>query len=404
MTTYVNPYTGSTISPTQVSYESISISSNTTLDWPVNGNSGNIVANIIEVTATAINLQLAMPSAAQVSSGQSVLIKNIGSNPFTVVDYSGNTLVVVNSGVAQYIYVKDNSTNNGIWGIVQFGAGTSSANASVLAGYGMQAASTTLNTISPITTVSSNFLITGIAQSSFYVWTGGIGTITLPAANTVSLGWYVIVKNDGTGILTIALNGSNTIDGNANAQLQIGESFVIVSNTSSWYSYAYGRSSTFAYTQLVISTTGGTTTLTNTQASNTIQQYQGALVSNATIILPSTVQLYSFQNNTTGSYSLTFQTAAAAGSISLAQGQTVIAICDGTNVYNSQTSTSSTINALTLGNGSYAAPSLSFASDSTSGLYLAASHQLGFAISGVNAGTLTSSGLLLPVGINGGAF
>jgi hypothetical protein len=29
---------------------------------------------------------------------------------------------------------------------------------------------------------------------------------------------------------------------------------------------------------------------------------------------------------------------------------------------------------------------------------------LGFAINGVNAGTLSAAGLLVPVGINGGAF
>ena len=67
-------------------------------------------------------------------------------------------------------------------------------------------------------------------------------------------------------------------------------------------------------------------------------------------------------------------------------------------------STTSFINALTLGNGSAAAPSLSFTGDAVTGLYLAASHQLGFAINGLAAGQLTPTGLLLPVGINGGAF
>jgi hypothetical protein len=59
---------------------------------------------------------------------------------------------------------------------------------------------------------------------------------------------------------------------------------------------------------------------------------------------------------------------------------------------------------LTLGDGSAAAPSLSFTSDSTTGLYLAASNQLGFAANGANAMTLTPNGLVVPVGINGGAF
>ena len=88
----------------------------------------------------------------------------------------------------------------------------------------------------------------------------------------------------------------------------------------------------------------------------------------------------------------------------LPQNQTIIAICDGTNVYNAQTATTSFISLLTLGNGSAAIPSLSFQSDATTGLYLAASNQLGFAANGTNAATLTPTGFRIPVGISGGAF
>jgi hypothetical protein len=238
-----------------------------------------------------------------------------------------------------------------------------------------------------------------------YVWTGGAGTVTLPVAATVGSKWFAILKNDGTGILNVALSGTDTIDGNSSAQLQIAESFVVVSNGSNWYSYAYGRSSTFVFTQLTKNVTGGTVTLTSAEASSIIQEYQGVLTSNCNVILPPTVQLYSLQNSTTGSFSLTFKTTSVgASTVVLPQGQTIIAICDGTNVYNAQTSTSSFINSLTLGNGSAAAPSLSFTGSATTGLYLAASNQLGFAINGVNAGTLSAAGLLVPVGINGGAF
>ena len=129
------------------------------------------------------------------------------------------------------------------------------------------------------------------------------------------------------------------------------------------------------------------------------------MTSNCTVVIPSTVQLYSFNNLTTGSYTLKFKTSAVGGAtITLPQGQTIIAICDGTNVYNAQTATVSTFNSVTLGNGSAAAPSLSFSGDATTGLYLAASGQLGFAASGANAATLSSSGLLVPVGISAGTF
>ena len=267
------------------------------------------------------------------------------------------------------------------------------------------AAGVTLNTVTPVVSFSSNLTLTSIGQSKLYVWTGGTGIITLPAAGSLPSGWYFVLKNDGSGILNIALSGADTIDGNVSDQLQISESLVIVSNGVNWFSYAYGQSSQFFFTQLVKNVTGGTVTLTSAEASNIIQEYTGVLVSNCTVILPPTVQLYSFQNKTTGSYTLTFTTGVIGGlTLTLSQNQTIIAICDGTNIYNAQTSTSSFINALTLGNGSYSAPSLSFQGDATTGLYLSASGQLGFAISGAFAGKLTSSGLLLPVGINSGVF
>ena len=145
MTNYVDAFTGLTINPSTVGYESLSISANTALQWPINGNTSNVVANIIDVTATTTGLKLFMPNATQVSSGQNVIIRNIGSNTFTVTDTSGNTIASIASGLADFIYLTDNTTNNGTWAVVTFGAGTSAANAATLAGYGLMAIGTTLN-------------------------------------------------------------------------------------------------------------------------------------------------------------------------------------------------------------------------------------------------------------------
>lgn len=404
-TSYTNPYTGQTVSPSQVGYEQLTISTNTILAWPVNGNTSDVVANIIEVTATTTGLNLIMPPATQVSVGQTALIRNIGSNLFVVEDSTGGTITSIDPGIAQYIYVTNNTTIAGSWAVVTFGAGTSSANAASLAGLGLQATGSTLNTQTPVTTFSSPYSLLPADRASLYVWTGGAGTVTLPSAVGAGAGWFVVLKNDGTGILNVALTGTDTIDGQSSTQLQIAESLVIVSSGLTYYSYAYGQSAQFFFTQLTKNITGGTITLTSAEAASIIQEYQGVLTSNCIIILPPTVQLYSLQNKTTGPFTLTFKTSAVGGStIILPQGQTIIAVCDGTNVYNAQTSTSSTINALTLGNGSAANPSLSFVSDAATGLYLAASNQLGFAVNGVNGATLTPTGLLVPVGIVGGSF
>ena len=242
MTTYTNPYTGQTVSPSQVGYEALTISTDTTLQWPINGNTIDVVANIIEVTATVASLKLYMPPATQVSVGQSALIRNVGAQSFTVVDTSGNTIVTIASGIAEYIYVTDNSTINGVWETVTFGAGTSAANAATLAGYGLKAINTTLNTATPVNTFSASYTLSTADRSSLYVWTGGAGDITLPPAADAGANWFVIIKNDGTGILNVYPQGANTIDGEVSAQLQINESFVVVSSGTTYYSYAYGQS------------------------------------------------------------------------------------------------------------------------------------------------------------------
>ena len=59
MTTYTSPFTGQTINPSDIGYESLTISTNTALQWPINGNNGSVVANIMSVTATTTGLQLA---------------------------------------------------------------------------------------------------------------------------------------------------------------------------------------------------------------------------------------------------------------------------------------------------------------------------------------------------------
>ena len=404
---YVNPITGQTISPSQVGYESLTISASTVLDWPINGTTNtNVVAAIIQVTATTAGLNLLMPSALQVSTGQSVLIQNVGSNSFTVTDISGNTIVSIASGIAQYIFLTNNSTNNGTWSTVTFGAGTSSANAAALAGYGLTAIGTTLNQTYAESSVFSSTVLNATYRAQFLVWGGGVGSLTLPSSSVVGNGWFVMVRNGGTGILTITPSGTDTIDSVATQQLQITESLVIVSNGSNGYStFAYGRSNTFPYTQLAKTITGGTITLTAVEYANVVQEYFGVLASNQIVILPSTVQIYYLNNQTSGAYSLTFKTTAVGAAVAVVpRGQTLTVVCDGTNVYNASSAAGGSITALTINPGSAAAPSLNCAGDTTTGIYEPASSQVGFSLGGVNAATITASGFLIPVGIGGGTF
>lgn len=410
MTYYVNPYTGSTISPSQVGYESLTISANTTLQWPVNGNNSTVVANIIEVTATTTNLRLILPAATQVSTGQSFLIKNVGNtNTFTVYKSDGTTSIIsIASGISYYIYLTDNTTTNGTWATIQFGASTSVANASSLSGYGLNATGTTLNTVTPIVSYYSNIFLPTSAQSQISSWTGGVGTITLPTSTSATASWYTIVKNNGTGILTIACQGSDVIDGDTGSfQLQIGESLYLISNGSTGYtSWGYGQSSTFFFTQEQISVTGAsaTITLTSTQASYTLQNYTGTLGQNTNVVLPPTVQFYIITNSTSGAFTLTFKTNVSGGStVAIPTGTTVAIISDGSNITAISTITNSANN-ITLQVGSVTNPSVNFLSNLTTGLYVPSSNTIGFASNGTQAATLGPSGLFVENGISGGSF
>lgn len=414
MTTYVNPFTGQTINPSSVSYEALTISTNTMLSWPINGNptTSTPVSSIVDVTATVASLLLEMPPATQVSTGQSVLVRNTGSISFTVTDNSGNTIITVASGISQFIFLTDNTTVDGTWASVVFGAGTSSANAAALAGFGLRANGLTLETAVPLVGYFSDTTLSAVNRAQFVVWSSGVGAITLPTAAIVGNNWFVVIRNSGTGILTISPVGTDTIDGNASQQLQLTESLVVVSNgTSGFSTYAYGRSNQFAYTQFALSVTGGTVTLSSTQASNTIQEYSGVLTSNQIIVVPSTVQLYTFTNNTTGSFSFTVKTAVVGGAtINLAQGTSLVVICDGTNVYNAGSGASSTFISLTLDNGSTAVPALKFTGDVNSGIYLPSSGTVGMVSGNTEVGYWNGSGLTMAGtvtaigGVLGGTF
>jgi len=418
MTTYTSPYTGQTINPAQVGYENLTISTDTTLQWPINSNSTSVVANILDVTATANGLKLILPPALEVSVGQAFIVRNIGNAgqyAFTVANNSGGTIqtipvapttATVNS---YYVYLTDNTTINGTWSTIAMGVGTSSASANDLAGFGLLPLGNTLNEQTTVSQFSSTYTFTSNDRAAMYVWTGGAGTATLPQASTVGAGYFVIIKNDGSGILTVQTQSSATIDFTATSvQIQLANSSVFVTDGTNWYTYALAQTNVFNYTQLLVnvsSIVSSPYTLTSAQAKNVVQEYTGVLGLNLTVIVPPTVQIYSFRNVTTGSYTLTFSTGVVGGTtLTLPQNQAIIAICDGTNIYNANSATSSFINSLTIGNGSSSAPSLNFQGDLTTGLYLPASGQIGFAIAGQPAGQLTANGLLLPVGIDGGAF
>jgi len=352
-TSYTDIFSGNPVQTSPTSYRAFTISSSTTLSWPLtNEDTSNVAADLMEVTASSSSLNLLMPPANEASVGKSCLIRNIGSNTFIVCDNSGNTIQSIAAGEVFWIYISDNSSVDGTWNSFQFGTGTSSADANTLAGAGLYASAATLNIEFEVNAFASNTTLTTGYRATTANWTGGAGTFAFSAVTTLGNGWFCLIKNSGTGALTLNPNAAELIDQASTINLDPLESCIVVCDGTQLLTI--GRSSESAspvFTRLVKSVAGSSNvTLTASEAAYDIQEYTGALTGNISVIVPTTVARWWIYNNTTGAYSLTVKTAAGTG-IALAQGTRQIMHCDGTNVVLSVDAGSGTVTSIATGTG-----------------------------------------------------
>jgi hypothetical protein len=384
---YTSPFTGDVVQPTDVSYESITLTANLQLVWPINGNlsTDTPAARIMDVSASSAGLELRMPAANQVSVGQDALIKNTGANTFTVKTYGGaGTIVSIASGEAKYIYLTNNSTTTGTWANFEFGAGTSSADAATLAGAGLLASGLTLNQSHPVESIIASQSFVDGDRAKTYVWGGGTTTVTLPSAVAVGDSWFMLLKNNGTGTLTLDAPSTQTIDGTITKAFQPNESAFIVSTGTEFITIGYGVSTQFEFGVLTKTVTTGTYTLTANEAANSIQIYNGTLSGNVTIIVPPVVNLYIISNQCSapGAETLTISTGAVgANAATVPSSGQVTVFCDGTNILNANT-TQAGGTAFSIVNGSAGSPSLNFVSESNTGIYRPGAGRFGISILG----------------------
>ena len=408
---YVSPFTGDVIQPTDVSYRTVTLSANTQLNWPSNSTTNlDYAARIMQVTASSSGLSMYMPPANQASVGNDALIRNIGANTFTVKDYAGtNTITTVAAGESKYIYITTNPDAQGTWGNIAFGTGTSSADAATLAGYGLVASGATLNQSHPSAAISSGSTFATTDRAQTRVWSSGSGTATLPAASTLGNNWFTLFKNNGSGSFTISCTGAELIDGNSSKTFNPSESAFIVCTGTAYVTIGYGVSSSFAFTALTKNVTGGTVTLTNNEASNNIQEYVGNLVSNVTVVFPPVVNLYVISNQVTDNgYSFTVTTGLGYVAV-IPPGQQATLICDGTNFLNANT-TQAGATTVSLTDGTVGTPSLNFAAETSTGIYRPSAGNLGISVLGSQIVDVSATGVSVTGtgtfsgGIAGGTF
>lgn len=412
---YNSPFTGQVIQPTDVSYRSITLTADTQLSWPINGNvDGDYTARIMNVTANSSNLELWMPPANQASVGEDALIRNVGGNSFNVRTFNDQgAIVTVAPGETKYIYITTNANTAGTWGVIAFGVGTSNVDAATLAGYGLLAVSNTLNVSHPVTTFSNSTTATTAFRAQSYVWTGGAGTLTLDSASTLGNNWFMLLRNSGSGTLTVATSGGQLFDGSTTVSIQSGDSCIIVCSGTAFYSVGLGKAAKFNFTQLTYPVTNGTYTLTAAEAANVILKFTGTLTGNVIVVVPETIQVYYVQNTTDGTinnYTVTLTTGVAGAAVAaIPAGQQATLVCDSVNLLNANTILAGS-SAISLNDGTESVPGLGFALEPTTGIYRGAAGQFDISILGDGKFMLDSTGLTIDGtgtftgGVSGGSF
>ena len=395
---FTSPFTGDVIQPTDVSYLNLSLTTNTNLLWPVSSNTtGVYAARIMDVTPSTTGLGLYMPPANQTSLGTDAFIRNLGSSTFTVYDNSGGTIVAITAGQTKYIYLTANTTVGGTWANIAMGVGTSAPDATTLAGYGLEALSNTLNQTHPAASFTTGYTFLASDRAQTKVWSGGVGVATLPLASTLGNNWFFLLKNNGSGTMTISTSGSDTLDTNTNKTYQPNESSFIVCDGTQFVTVGYGVSNVFTFTANTLPVTAGTYYLTTTQSSSIIQEIVGTLTANVTVVFPQVVALLVVSNQTTPNGHTVSITTGVGNTYVIPAGQQVSLICDGTNFFNANT-TQAGSTSLSMVDGSAAVPAINFLNENNTGIFRPGTGQFGISILGTNKFLLDASG------INSGTF
>lgn len=393
MTTFTSPFTGDVVQPTDVSYQSLTFSANQQLSWPDNtipGGTTIVAARIMDCVATTSGLAIRLPPANQASVGTDILFRNRGSNDFIVEDYTGGNDVTITAGTARYFYLANNSTEAGEYRNFTYGAGTSSADAASLVGSGLTTMAGRLETSTDVVEVATAPTLDENSRALAYVWTSGAGTFNLPDPLTLEPGWFIMVRNGGTGALTVTPFAGSTIDGNGTSTFFPTDSATIVydSDTGNFFTVGLSRQTVVTYSSAtydVDSIVGNTLSLVSfAPAIQTYVAFTGTRTQTLTVELPAITQIYVISNQTgQPSYSIEFEIfGGTQPPISIGNGVTAILLSDGNELTVLTVNTASGL--FLANNGTAAAPTFSFTSNTGTGFYLGTTNVMRATVGGQN--------------------
>ena len=150
MPIYNDVFGGANIYPSEISYSELTMTADVTLSWPIETSASvDLATRIINMSASA-GLSVYLPDASKTGTGQTILFNNTGAETITVRDSGGTQVVTIAAGILWQVYLTDNSTVDGTWSILQYGASLSIANASALAGTGIVAVGSLLSQSVPV--------------------------------------------------------------------------------------------------------------------------------------------------------------------------------------------------------------------------------------------------------------
>ena len=343
MPSYTDVFGGANIYPSEISYSSVALTASIVLSWPEETSTNvNLATRIMDVTPSAINFNITLPDATKSGTGNTILFNNKGSHTFTVLNAGGVQVGTIDAGELWQVYLTDNTTTNGVWQLLQYGATTSSANASALAGTGIVAVGTVLSQSVPITAFNSNYTTGATDRARMFNWTGAGGVLTLPDPTVVGNNWFIYLRNSGSGQVAVTPTGSVQIDGTAPLAFQPGESSIIASDGTNFYTIGFGQASTFAFDYTVIDVAGsGDYTLSGAQLNRVAYRFTGILTGARNIIIPATVQQYWIDNRTTGAYTFKVKVSGTTGVV-LTTNERGIYYCDGSELLDADTATIAT--------------------------------------------------------------
>ena len=397
MANYNDVFGTFTVPPAEATYSRLTLNDSGALAWPANFSGGvadqYLATSILEVSAAA-GLQLLLPPANEASVGQDLVIRNVGAESIDLFDAEGGPITTLVAGESKYIYITNNSTAAGTWSMFTYGAGTSGADAALLAGEGLQVAGNTIQVAAVHRGLDSNYQIIEEDRGQLLNVEVGTITVTTPDATAVASGFYCFMRNSALGNASVMPFSGQSINGVGAWTLSPGDSLILMSTGTDWVTVGFGQNVNFTFTELVINAAAGDATLSSSDVSGRMIRIAGTATASIVLTLPSVDNIY-FVNveSGMGAHTVTLKTSGVGGVVVLNANEKTALYSDGVNVTIAITTT--VTSTLSLTDGGPTAPSLFFALDTDTGLFRKANNVIGVATGGTERAAFTDTGLEL---------